>query len=380
MTSRSAPETLHWTTASCASALLKPRPPSLAELSLPLCPICAVASRPAAGTRSQLLPSGMAAPAPTSAAPAEVKWRQATSVASRLDLAGPRDQAELLMLHVLLQRPGLREYGSSLCRRAGLLGSAEDSEMAEVGGAEGALAGSEAADDGTTTVRERLRPRMRTPKRQELLTALLDPPSLVSAAGLLQMVNSTDVPGTPPCAELQLLRKPSDDLQYLAKKWAQVPKPKPAVASDDAEGASDDGAQGGDDGAQGGAQGGDDGAQGGDDGAQGGAQGGPSDARPPPYAPSEALPARLLEVCVETVAAQRHYDAMTTSIGAARRQLDVLVSSMEAITAKPQWDATRAEDAAETASSAEALARLSAQLALQAATMDVEGGGEEPPP
>jgi len=71
---------------------------------------------------------------------------------------------------------------------------------------------------------------------------------------------------------------------------------------------------------------------------------------------------------------------MTTSIGAARRQLDVLVSSMEAITAKPQWDATRAEDAAETASSAEALARLSAQLALQAATMDVEGGGEEPPP
>ena len=116
-----------------------------------------------------------------------------------LELASPRDQAELLLLHVLLQRPGVREYGAAVCRLYGLL----DVKSAV-----------KRADEARVL--------LRTERRRQLLSALLEPPSQLSAPSLFEMLNASVPSDELPCPEWQLLRKPSDGLQYLAKTWAQA--------------------------------------------------------------------------------------------------------------------------------------------------------------
>jgi hypothetical protein len=116
-----------------------------------------------------------------------------TPTGTGLEHAGLRDQAELLLLHVLLQRPGVREYGAAVCRLNGLL----DQKRADEAGVS-----------------------MRTERRRQLLSALLEPPSQLSAPSLFERLNASVPPDVLSCPEWQLLRKPSDDLQYLARTWA----------------------------------------------------------------------------------------------------------------------------------------------------------------
>ena len=240
------PDTLHWiATSSCAHERLRARPPSLAELhSLPLCSICAIANEPADATAARLAAAAAAAGTTTTttttteAATAAAAAAAAAAVGSNvtgsrartgtrleldvdchlmtrlacmcspqrlvptvtgLELASPRDQAELLLLHVLLQRPGVREYGAAVCRLYGLL----DVKSAV-----------KRADEARVL--------LRTERRRQLLSALLEPPSQLSAPSLFEMLNASVPSDELPCPEWQLLRKPSDGLQYLAKTWAQA--------------------------------------------------------------------------------------------------------------------------------------------------------------
>ena len=94
---------------------------------------------------------------------------------------------------MLLQRPGVREYGAAVCRLYGLL----DQKRADEAGVS-----------------------MRTERRRQLLFALLEPPSQLSAPSLFERLNASVPPDELSCPEWQLLRKPSDDLQYLARTWA----------------------------------------------------------------------------------------------------------------------------------------------------------------
>ena len=240
------PDTLHWiATSSCAHERLRARPPSLAELhSLPLCSICAIANEPADATAARLAAAVgsnvtgsrartstrleldvdchlmtrlacMCSPqrlVPTvTGLELDVDCHLMTRLAcmcspqrvyptvTGLELASPRDQAELLLLHVLLQRPGVREYGAAVCRLYGLL----DVKSAV-----------KRADEARVL--------LRTERRRQLLSALLEPPSQMSAPSLFEMLNASVPSDELPCPEWQLLRKPSDGLQYLAKTWAQA--------------------------------------------------------------------------------------------------------------------------------------------------------------
>ena len=284
------PDTLHWiATSSCAHERLRARPPSLAELhSLPLCSICALANEPADATAARLAAAAAAGPTttptPTTTTTTEAATAAAAAAAAAaggadvtgsrartgtrleldvdchlmtrlacmcspqrlvptvtgLELASPRDQAELLLLHVLLQRPGVREYGAVVCRLYGLL----DVKSAV-----------KRADEARVL--------LRTERRRQLLSALLEPPSQMSAPSLFEMLNASVPSDELPCPEWQLLRKPSDGLQYLAKTWAQAASSQAASL-----------------------------------------QALTPDTALPVSPPSEELPSRLLEVCVQTILTQ----------------------------------------------------------------------------
>ena len=330
------PDTLHWiATSSCAHERLRARPPSLAELhSLPLCSICAIANEPADATAARLAAAAAAASTTTTptttttteAATAAAAAAAAAAVGSNvtgsrartgtrleldvdchlmtrlacmcspqrlvptvtgleldvdchlmtrlacmcspqrvyptvtgLELASPRDQAELLLLHVLLQRPGVREYGAAVCRLYGML----DVKSAV-----------KRADEARVL--------LRTERRRQLLSALLEPPSQLSAPSLFEMLNASVPSDELPCPEWQLLRKPSDGLQYLAKTWAQAASsqaassqaltPDTALPAASSQAAS--------------------------------LQALTPDTALPVSPPSEELPSRLLEVCVQTILTQ----------------------------------------------------------------------------
>ena len=302
------PDTLHWiATSSCAHERLRARPPSLAELhSLPLCSICAIANEPADATAARLAAAAAAGTTTTTttttttaaataaaaaAAAAAAVGSNVTGSRARigtrleldvdchlmtrlacmcspqrlvptvtgLELASPRDQAELLLLHVLLQRPGVREYGAAVCRLYGLL----DVKSAV-----------KRADEARVL--------LRTERRRQLLSALLEPPSQLSAPSLFEMLNASVPSDELPCPEWQLLRKPSDGLQYLAKTWAQAASsqaaslqaftPDTALPAASSQAAS--------------------------------LQALTPDTALPVSPPSEELPSRLLEVCVQTILTQ----------------------------------------------------------------------------
>jgi hypothetical protein len=60
------------------------------------------------------------------------------------------------------------------------------------------------------------------------------------------------------------------------------------------------------------------------------------------------------------------YATARAAVGATRERLEDVVAAMEAAAAKPPWDSTHAEHAAEVKSAAHELATISAELARKA--------------
>ena len=218
-----APERLHWLRdTNCALPNLNVRAPKMSEVALPLCKIClqkaesaqegdAPPSAPEAaaslGSPSLGSPS-LGSPSLTAAGAVA-----ATAKPGNLFSSPPREQAELLMLHVLLQRGlALRQRAQQQCAELGL--SLEEEE---------ALG----------------QPRLGTPARRAMLRSLLDPPSSGSAKMVWEdfMEESSaiklDVHDDP---LLLALRRPNDDHNYAAHEWSKNISAAEANAQVDAAG------------------------------------------------------------------------------------------------------------------------------------------------
>lgn len=216
-----APTTLHWRD-SCSHALNQPRPPAPSEFGLPLCPICANTAAFDAELRPDVVEDD--------AAPGR------RGGGDEIEYAGPREQAELLLLHLLLQRPDA-EFRQRAASRARQLAAARRAATRGVGGR------GKAADAGLV---------LRTAARRTLFEFLTSPPSphpsavvwesfadrladweaagggvsrvIAMGAGSEAGGASIDAQQQATAAnmmlELELLRRPSDSLNYTARQWA----------------------------------------------------------------------------------------------------------------------------------------------------------------
>jgi DNA primase catalytic core len=229
-----APNTLHWSsTSTCKHPAQSPRAPRPDEMALPLCPICAAAqkrqqasdatlARPAsaptvaAASRAAASPPPPAATTPTTTGGAAGAPAPPPSAppARGLQQTDGRTQAELLMIHVLLQSLSLRKRAAQLCATKQLWlfeGESEDEVKGEdVGEGEGARVPGGA--------------RLSTPARRAMLRVLLDPPSMDSADGIWEELGEELEGGVAVArrddALLLSLRRQNDDVQYLSAQWA----------------------------------------------------------------------------------------------------------------------------------------------------------------
>ena len=226
-----APMKLHWSKGSvCDMALNKPRPPHVTELGLGLCEVCMRRSaaggeaappttpatspnRNAATERAAAAGGGAAAAAPPSAAP---------KTASQLMQAGTREQAEIVLLHVLFRLPALRETAARMC-------DARNLSYGRTGwrGGGGATEASGAAVLGT-------------PERRLFIGLLLGD---AASRGLnpralwdLFEVEKKDGGGAAELTDAllpRIRRAGDDDLNYLTRRW--LGDAPPDAARDDAE-------------------------------------------------------------------------------------------------------------------------------------------------
>ena len=203
-----APDTLHWRTsasATCSAAQLQPRPPSLAELSLPLCGVCARSG--AAATQPAV--DGLQADADSDPATTAASAISATTtdIATALSHAVPREQAEVLLLHLLLRcGTAERRYAAQLCREQGI-------DLCDGG-----------ERDGERGDETRVMTRLSTPGRRTMLQRLLRPPTNRRPELLLDEWTSEQRTRSDNATarDLLLLSKLPDSLQHLSAHWAQI--------------------------------------------------------------------------------------------------------------------------------------------------------------
>ena len=309
-----APHALHWSkAASCAHEAHGKREPALWEVArLPLCMVCmdAVASDRLADDAdddSQRVAEGRRG----------VPQRPVET----------RDQAELVLLHVLLRRQSvaLRSHAARLCEDYRVvLDEAARTETARTETARTEPAHTEAAGparggvgrDGAQTPRAATR--LRTKGRRELLRRLVAPPTADSVRAIFEAGDSAGAGAAASDGEASVLggmdlalgsvqKRPSDDLQRMAKQWLKM-------ATND----------------------------------------------PNPRASKENL-ATLLELCVSTIAARARYDPVLAKVTNARAQVNELSAALSAVC---QGDPrSLAQERAIVAQAAASLSQLSTDLA-----------------
>lgn len=183
-----APTTLHWC-AACSSKRSRPRPPEPTELGLPLCVICVRSS--------------------TRAAPVSANAHPLTF--SALETADVREQAEIILLHLLLHRPSSKFRGTTtaFARTHGIVVCSPGLVSLDRFGSSGRYNGANETPIDTL--------RFRTAARQELFLRLACHPNDLSADDLW-----ADWSDSSCLVELDLLRRPSDLLLALAGHWAHA--------------------------------------------------------------------------------------------------------------------------------------------------------------
>lgn len=186
-------DVLHWEGSNSSCALSPHRPPTIGELELPPCPLCAEAALVAA------------------AHGAHATHAHAPAVWSEL---GPRAQAELLLLHALLEQPALR---SSLAHP--LASGANAASGAASGAASSAASGaaSEQRAEGTSGEHHSaLVARLTTPARSSLLRALLENQESPAASVWSMVGEGDEAPMHERWPELALLHQPPKELLEAA--------------------------------------------------------------------------------------------------------------------------------------------------------------------